>query len=273
MLTRVEFISPQGETLSLPMMDASSGYLVRSITGLDPVKATLVSSDMAQVDGATPQAASRGTRNIVMKVGLKPNYSTQNTFALRQGLYKWFMPKQNLTANFYMDGALFATSAGVVESCENSMFSQDQEVDISLIHYDPDFYSTTLTTIDGSTVSDTTTEVINYPGTSDCGIVFTLTVSSAISGFTLSNTRPDGTLQTYQVVGSFVDGDVVTVTSIPRQKALTLMRSSIDSSVLYFMQPGSDWISLQRGANDFRAFDSVGGNSYTVAYTTKYGGF
>lgn len=273
MLTRVDFINPQGDVLSLPLSDYSGGYLVRNIDGLDPVKATLVSSSMAQVDGAQPQSSSRGTRNIVMKIGIKPNYVTNDVLSLRSNLYSWFMPKQIVTINFYFDNALYATSVGTVESCTNSMFSADQEVDISLICYDPDFYSTSSVTVNGTTVTNVLTQAITYPGTSDCGVIFTLTVSAASSGFTLNNTRPDGTLQTFQVTGVFQAGDVVTVTSIPRQKSLMLTRAGVTSSILYYLQAGGTWISLGNGKNKFQAFSDVGAMSYTVAYTPKYGGF
>lgn len=273
MLTRVDFVNPQGNVLSLPLSDYSGGYLVKTIDGLDPVKAMLVSSSMAQVDGAQPQSSSRGTRNIVMKLGLKPNYVTNDVPTLRSNLYSWFMPKQIVTINFYFDNALYATSVGTVESCTNSMFSADPELDVSLICYDPDFYSATPITVNGSTVVNALTQAITYAGTSDCGVIFTLNVSAASAGFTLNNTRPDGTVQTFQVAGVFQAGDIVTVTSIPRQKSIMLTRAGVTSSILYYLQTGGSWISLGNGKNKFQAFSDVNAMSYTVVYTPKYGGF
>jgi hypothetical protein len=52
MLTMVTVQNPSG-TLFLPLTDASQGYVVKDIQGLDPVKASLASSTMAQMDGGT----------------------------------------------------------------------------------------------------------------------------------------------------------------------------------------------------------------------------
>lgn len=259
--------------LSLPFADYSNGYLVKELDGLDPVKASLVSSTMAQVDGAQAQAASRGTRNITGKIGLRPNYITTDVPSLRMNLYSWLMPKQLVTMNFYMDDALFATTKGIVESCENNMFSADPEVDFSIICYDPDFYAVNDVQIAGSTVTDTSAQQIVYGGTSDAGVIFTLNVNNTIPGFTLYNTRPDGTIQKYEVDGTFQAGDIVTVTTIPLQKSLILNRSNEISSILYFLQNSRDWISLGKGINEFRAFCSAGSVPWTMTYRPKYGGF
>lgn len=254
-------------------MDASNGYAVRDIQGLDPVNASLTSSTMAQLDGAQPQNARRDTRNITIKLGLTPNYVDNTVDSLRSGLFDYLMPKSNIGMGFYKDGNLYAVASGQVETFENNMFSADPEVDISIICYDPDFYAPAVTSVILSTVSTTDLHTFSYLGSSDAGVIFTLSVDRDLPSIDLYNTAPDNTTQHFSMIGSFVAGDVITINSIPGQKSVSLTRAGIATSALSYVDPtASGWITFQRGDNHFRAFSSGAALSYTLAYTTKYGG-
>lgn len=271
MLTLVEVTNVRSDTLGLPIADASAGYSVKDIQGLDPVKATLTSSSIAQVDGAQPQNARRDLRNITMKLGLEPDYASSTVDSLRTSLYDYFMPKANIGLRFWKDGSLFATCNGQVESFDAPMFTQDPEADISVICYDPDFYAPSSSVLSASTTSDTNYHAIQYPGSSDAGFIFALAVNRIFSSFTIYNTLPDGSLQQFAVTGSFAPGDIVTMNSIPGQKALTLTRSGIPSSILFDADPANTWPFLQKGENDFRVYVNGTSIPYTLTYTAKYG--
>lgn len=272
MLTQVNVSNPHGDTLSLQLLDASNGFVVKEVAGLDPVNATLTTSVMAQRDGAQAQNARRETRNVTMKLGLAPDYVVSTVDSLRQLLYGWFMPKLNIGLSFYKDGVLYAISSGRVESFENALFSADPEVDISIICYDPDLYAPAAVTTSLATVSTTDTHTFAYEGTTETGVIFTLTVDRTLTDFTLYNTAPDNTLQQFIVSGSFEAGDVITINSIAGQKSITLTRSGIDSSILYWVDTASDWITFQKGNNLFRAFADGAAIGYMLTYTPKYGG-
>lgn len=272
MLTQVDATNARGSTLGLPVFDYSGGYSVRDIQGLDPVQAAISTSSQAQVDGAQFQNAQRGIRNITMKLGLEPDYLLTTVDSLRARLYDYFMTKSNLSLTFWKDGSVFAVCSGQVETFDCPMFVQDVEADISIICFDPDFYAITPTVISSGTVSDTTVNAIQYDGTSDAGLVFSLAVNRIMSSFTLYNTQPDGTVQTFAVAGSFAPGDVVTINSIPGQKGLFLTRASITTPVLFYAdQQNMNWPVLTKGENDFRAYTSGATIPYTVSYTPKYG--
>jgi hypothetical protein len=271
MLTVVEITNVRGNTLRLPLLDASNGYVVKEIDGLDPVNATLTTSSLAQVDGAQPQNARRDTRNITMKLGLEPDYVSTTVQSLRSSLYEYLMPKNNIDMAFYLDGTLYVIASGQVESFENSMFSADPEVDISIICYDPDFYSPTAITLDEDTVSTTDAVEIDYDGTSDIGVIFTLNVDRDLTDFTLYNTAPDNSIQAFGVDGSFVSGDVVVINTIPGQRGITLTRSAITTSVLFYVDDSAIWTTLQKGTNYFRAYASGDAIPYTLVYTPQLG--
>jgi len=273
MLTKLEFTNVRGDVLSLPISDYSNGYLVSDIEGLGPVKATLTSASMAQLDGAQPQSSRRDVRNITFKIELKPNYSDTTVDSLRTALYAYLLPKAVVGIKIYRDGSSWGLTTGTVESFDNTLFTQKPEMDGSIICYDPDFYGPSVVSVSGSTVADTTTQAINYAGTSDAGVIFTLNVNRSIAGFNLYNIKPDGTTQTFLYEGALVNGDVVVVTSIPRQKSIIKTTSGTPSSVLAGVDSSSAWISLGSGINEFRAAVSGAAIPYTIQYTPKYGAF
>lgn len=248
MLTQVDITNVRSETLSLTLMDASGGYAIKEIDGLDPVNATLTTSTLAQVDGAQPQNASRTTRNVTMKLGLEPDFLSTTVQSLRSNLYNYLMPKANIELGFYLDGSLFAKASGQVESFENAMFSADPEVDISIICYNPDFFAPADVELDSDTVSTTDTTTINYAGTSDTGVIFTLSIDRDLDDLTLYNTAPDTTIQQFHLegTGAFVSGDILTINTIPGQKSVMLTRDSITSSVLFYVDDNAVWLSLQK---------------------------
>lgn len=273
MLTAVDITNASGNTLQLPLQTSPDGYIVREIDGLDPVAASLVTSTMAQVDGAQPQNARRDARNITMKLGLRPVYAISSVRSLRAGLYDYFLPKANISLGFYDDDVLFAVTTGQVETCESSIFSADPEVDISVLCYDPDFYSPSQVTFSSHTQSDNVTTVpVNYQGSSDTGFIFNMILSRNMNNLVISCLNPDGTQRALTLTGSFVPGDVVTINTIPGQKDINLFRSGISSSVLYYMSGTSSWPYLQKGLNQFGAYSPGLGISYTLVYTPKLGG-
>jgi hypothetical protein len=274
MLTAVNVINAVGDSLVLSVLDNSNGYTIREITGLDPVNATLTTSSMAQMDGAQFQNARRDTRNIVIKLGLDPDYTEQTVASLRSNLYNYLMPKENITLQFEIDGDYVYTCTGQVETFENAMFSADPEVDISIVCYDPDFYYISAEEVGVETVDGTVQTAIEYAGTSDTGFIFTMTLTEDLpDGFALYNTPPANEYQGMVIEAALLTDDIITVNTIKGQKAITLNRDGNESSLLYALQIGYIWLFLHKGTNYFRAYaDSEDPIDGTVTYTARYGG-
>jgi hypothetical protein len=273
MLTLVTAQNPAAGTLLLPLQDSSGGYSVKDIQGLGPVKATLTSSQLAQMDGGQLHNARREPRNILMKLGLEPDYVSNSVASLRTDLYEFFMPKSMVTMGFSFDDVLTGITDCMVESADTNMFTADPEYNISLMSYDPDFLAPDPVIVNGSTTSGTATTTIPYPGTSDTGIIFSVTLTAVSTAIKLYNTRPDLKTQIIDILGSFLAGDQIVINTNPKQKAITIIRSGLNISALFYLQLGSEWISLGRGDNKFRAYYTGTSLPYTVQYTTRYGGF
>lgn len=271
MLTAVSATNPRGSTLQLPFV-AASGITVREITGLDPVAASLSTSSIAQRDGAQPQNSRRDVRNIVMKLGLEPDWATQTVQSLRFQLYDYFMTKANVRLGFYIDDNLFVTTYGQVEDFNAPQFTQDPEADISVICYDPDFYAVAPVEQPGTTRTDSVPTVISYPGTSDAGVIFNLLVDRNLSEVSIFNRTPSNVIQRMTVDGTFFPNDQVIINTIEGQRAITLIRNGLPSPAITGYDLTGSWITLQQGDNEFRAVTAVAGVPYDMVYTPAYGG-
>lgn len=281
LLKSLNVTNAQGLVLSLPLEDSSSGYIVKEVTGLDPVKATLVSSSFANMDGEQYHSSRRDPRDVKIKLGLEPDWGTQAVKTLRDQLYSFFMPKTKIILGFHMFDK-FAVSVfldhldvdiiGRIETFEGPLFTQDPEVNISVRCFNPDFYDPNLVIFEGMTVSDLTTSVLSYLGTVETGVTFTIRPDRDISEFTIYHQPPDNTLRTVDVSYPLLAGDVVVINSIVGSKGVKLTRAGVESSILYAQSPQSNWLELQPGDNKLRVYAEGAPIPFSVEYTNKYGG-
>lgn len=271
MITKFDATNRQGSLLTFQMEDISNGYSVQEIQGLGPVKATLVSTSFAGMDGEQPQSSRREIRNIVLKIGIETDFLTNSVDELRQALYGYFMPTSEVNLKFYKPNGLIVSIDGVVETCEPDIFTQDPTVDVSIICYSPDFVVPTVTHRTGNTVSTTADTTIKYNGSVKTGYVLTLNVDRTLSDFSIYHTPPDGEIRTMDFSGSLVSGDVVTISTVFGDKGATLVHLGTTTSVLYAVSPQSVWSEFQPGDNYFRVYAAGAGVPYTIDYYERYG--
>lgn len=272
MLNKVEIRTSQGDLLSLPLGDISNGFVVKDIQGLDPAKATIVTSSFAGMDGSQYHHSRVEMRNILMKLGFLPDYSTTSVRDLRLQAYKFFMPKSEISLRFYMDDDLIVDAIGRVETSETLLFTREPEINISILCFDPNFVDPTPIVVTGSTVSTSTETLLHYAGSVETGILFELDVNRTLTQFTFYHRPPDGTLRTLDVAAALVSGDVVKINTVPGSKSATLTHSSTDSSMLYAVTPQSNWIQLVPGDNYIRIYATGAAIPYSITYDNRYGG-
>lgn len=272
MLTQVEVRNAAGTLLTLVLDDVSDGYVLESVDGLDPVKATITSSSFAGLDGVQFQNARREARNILMKIGFEPDYGSNSARSLRNDLYAWFMPKAAVNLRFFDSEGPTVEINGHVESFEAPLFVKEPRGDISIMCDVPDLVELTTETGSGNTVSDTTEFLINYTGTSETGIKFTLNLNRAESDFVIYHRRPDNQITSLEFNASLLDLDVLTIDTNVGRKGIILTRSAVQSSLLYGRSPRSDWFALQQGENYFRFYATGAAIPFDYEYTNRYGG-
>jgi hypothetical protein len=271
MLTKVEATNEQGQTLVLPLYDPSEGIYIKEIEGLDPVKATLVSSSFSTVDGAQYQSSRRETRNIIMKLGMELGYGL-GIRDLRAKLYAFFMPKSSVRLSFQIEGLAPLEIVGRVESMESALFTQEPEAFISVVCFDPDFYDPIPQIISSVTVSNSAETAIDYEGTVETGIRIGLFLTRAQSSMDVYHRAPDGTLRTLEFDAALLTNDQLLISTVTGDKKAILTRAGSDSSLLYGISPFSYWINLFPGRNYLRIVSTGTAIPYSIEYTTKYGG-
>jgi Phage tail protein. len=278
MISQVVVTNAAGSVLTFDLYDVNNGYALEKVEGLDPVKATIVSSSYASLDGGAFQNAKNDPRNIKLTIGLEPNYTDQTVQSLRQGLYAFLMPKSKVSLQFYDDltGLNSADIVGYVESFEGPLFTDVPEVNVSILCFDPDFVAHDETVFSSNSSADGTTYVtLTYDGTVDSGFVFKLDVNRTLAELTIKRLAPDGTykIMTFAFSTNLVSGDDLYVSTIPGNKYVEKEVAGVRTPILYSLSRQSEWITLEPGANQINVDTAAGASiPYTITYNDRFGG-
>jgi hypothetical protein len=269
-------LSPQPSVPELPLggfMPNAEVIQIRSIEGLGPVKSEIAKTPYATGRGDLFQGSSTGTRNIVLSLGLNPDWESQTMVSLRQLLYRYFMPETWATLRFFADELPVLGIRGIVESFEPNLFSEDPEMQISILCPKPDFIDVATTLLTGTV--DGTPIPINYIGTAPAG--FQLRIQSAGSysgGLSVINDTPDDNQRidlNPVTVDSGLYFELNTVRSL-RYVYNVVVGTEDATNILAKMAKDSDWPELRPGTNSLTILASAGGLTWSLGYFNRFGG-
>ena len=272
MLTEVQATSVQGSLLQLPLGDTSNGIALEDVQGLDPVKATIVSSSFPNSTGEQYLAAKREARDVKLKLGLEPDYITEMPADVRARVYQFFMPRTFVGLKFVHSSGLEVDISGMVETCEAPPFTSEPLVDVSVRCFESDFVDLTPNVLNKETANSTFNFEVDYIGSVETGLQFELLVNRDVDQFTMYNTMPDGTPRQLDFAWPMHAGDILRINNVPGEKSIKLVRSGTETSVLYGMSPQSSWIDLYPGTNKLRVYAEGAPIPYTLTYLNRYGG-
>lgn len=274
MITQIDIKNAGGAILSLPLNLHARPYVVESVDGLDPVKATLISSDFAQLDGALYQASRLGTREIKFRIQLVPNYSTGDVRDLRLRLYQYFMPTFPVVMTFTDSSGTVYEISGRVSTFETTLFSKETSVDIAIECYDPDFKEISHMVYLGQSNSTGAFSELKYEGTADTGIILTVKPKRDISDFSIVFYSALGNISPLNYAGSIAAGDKLQINTNPGEKEALFTRASdnLTYSVLYGVDPSTVWTKLYPGDNRIMCYHSGDPIQYTIEYVVRHGG-
>lgn len=283
MIKEVIITNLAGETLPLTLdHPEKSGFIVKSISGLGPVKATINTTEYSTIDGGIFNSARLPYRNIVMELQFLPKSTIEETRLLS---YKYFMIKQQLTMEFITDSH-DVTISGYVESNTPNIFSKDEGCQISIICPDPYFYdknslSYSLSSIkpafefpvswemvdgvqelkDISYISLESVGNVNYKGTNGTGIIFYIHVLNDIEGgisiqniYTGEYMRLSSEQLTKLIGSGFKRGDSIYISTIRGNKYVQLMRGGTVTNILNAYDKNGTWLQLRKGDNYFKIY-------------------
>lgn len=273
MITQIEAQNSAGDLLTLPLGDDSSGFFVKSIDGLDPVDATIVSSSFANQDGEQYQSSRRDKRNIVVTLGYSQDFGEGVSIRqLRKQLYDFFLPKSTNIMRFYMDDPLTVEIAGRVESFKSPLFTKDPDATLSIINVDSNFIDPMEVVFDGASVTDQTESVISYPGDIETGVTFSMTLTRPLNNFTIYNRTQFGGSYQLEFTDALYQNDILELSTVNGNKYIRVTHLGVQNSRLYAIDPSSAWINLWPGDNNIRVLADGDPIPFEIRYTTKYGG-
>lgn len=282
MITRLEVFSPWPDAPVLPLggfMPNDDPVQIRDIEGLGPVKAEVTSTLFATGRGELFQNASTGKRNIVLTLGLNPDWETQTMSTLRQALYAYFLPEAWTKLRFFSDHMPTCDIEGVVESFEPNMFSQDPEIQISILCHKPDFVEVDATIVTGLTSLDAETEfAFTYLGTVATGYELKLEVTPE----NVAYTGPVTITSTAWEEAQLLEVDPITIDVTQFLKVVSVRNAKRVSEVdvssgdltnkLAQMSGESVWPELKPGENAISVVAEEENLAWTLAYFNKFGG-
>lgn len=278
MITKVEvFGVHRAPILSLGgFMPSDDPVNIRNIEGLGPVKSEITTTPSGTSRGETKQGSSTGKRNIVLTLGLSPNWTTQTISSLRQLLYAYFMTENWVKLRFYSDELPTTDIEGTVESFEPNMFSQDPEIQISIINEKPDFIDIDATIYKGTVDDGSTWLEVDYEGSVSSGLEIRVDRSVALPAYSGPVTIA---VENFKGIKAIVL-DSVTINTLKSYKMSSVQgqkrvqnETIEDGSVTNLLKNMSgEWPELQPGENLVNVRASSPGQTWTLAYFNRFGG-
>lgn len=282
MITRIEVFSAQPDAPALPLggfFANTDPVQVRNIDGLGPVKADILSTQFATGDGELYQGSSVGKRNIVMTLGFNPDWEEQTMSSLRHQLYRYLLPKAWTKLRFFSDDMPTVDIEGYVESFEPNIFSQDPEVQVSVICPKPDFIEVDAIVYTGLVDDGTTVLEFEYEGTVETGFEVRIDQTPA-------NVSYVGALQVLMqqepedaeifIVSSITSNGTYyfklsTIRNAKRVSKVALADGAV-TNLLQYVDDDSVWPSIKPGTNLFSMIAAENDQAWTMAFFNRFGG-
>jgi len=264
--------------LTEPGSEATDPIQVTNIDGLDPVKASVMTTPYATLDGESFDGSQVPSRNIVLTLRPNPDWNTWDPEDLRQLIYAYFMPKLSVKLVFTSDELPLVEITGVVESVEANPFSRDPEFLVSLICVDPYFQAVEETESSGFTSrpGDALT-LITYEGTVETGFRLSVTYSSGAAANYVQVVSGDPSYTTFEVEvePTIMNAQPFEMNSIPTKKFARIVIGELGLPVYltHAITEGSVWPSLKPGENNIGIVTNDGVQNWSIKFFKRYGGF
>lgn len=282
MLTNLEVYSPSSSPPNLPLELGSADtdlIHIRNIDGLGPVKASVNTRQQGTSDGEYYSGSTVGKRNLVLTLGLNPDWMIHTPSTLRQMLYGYFMPKASVALRLFSDDLPAVEISGYVESAEPNIFSKDQEMVVSIICPVPDFVAVGVSEITGIASSDPAWFEFSYRGNSAAPVLLEVKNTTAPAGPAYSGSVKIESQQilpitkTFEVIADIDVSSFLRINSASGQKKVQTIVGPETVNLLNVLVAGSIWPTVQPGVNKMRVrTTSSTGKPWTAKYYERFGG-
>lgn len=287
MIKSVTITNHLDESIKLDLFNPEeSGFIIKSIEGLGPVKANINFKELATNDGSIDNSARLSSRNIVMSLQFMESPTIEET---RLKSYKYFPIKRNIKFLIETDSRICGT-IGRVETNVPTIFSNAEGCQISILCPNPYFYSAgengtnqtifygteplfefpfsneslTEDLIEFGSIENRTEGRIYYDGDAEIGITIQIHAVGEAEGLVIYNTKTreimrinDDKLKS--LMGSGIQaGDEITITTSRGEKGIYMLRSGVVTNILNSLEKPIKWFQLSKGDNTFAYTASAG---------------
>lgn len=287
MIKSVTITNHLDESIKLDLFNPEeSGFIIKSIEGLGPVKANINFKELATNDGSIDNSARLSSRNIVMSLQFMESPTIEET---RLKSYKYFPIKRNIKFLIETDSRICET-IGRVETNVPTIFSNAEGCQISILCSNPYFYSNgengtnqtifygteplfefpfsneslTEDLIEFGSIENRTEGTIYYDGDAEIGITIQIHAVGEAEGLVIYNTKTreimrinDDKLKS--LMGSGIQaGDEITITTSRGEKGIYMLRNGVTTNILNSLEKPIKWFQLSKGDNTFAYTASAG---------------
>lgn len=257
-------------------------FILKGVDGIGPPEVDVSISDLPEQGGYYTGRRPRN-RQIVMKVGLNPDWTTAETAAdLRTTLYGLLTPGfadiVRVQMQFSNTGSYVETT-GYISKMEINPWSKNPEVLITIDCLTPYFQAQADTATNVATMNKTDPQITNT-GTAPTGLhlEFVITATGLVkwSFFNADSSKA------FILQGNFTNGDKVLVNTTPGERSLTRKPTTdptVEHNIIDMVTKESQWIQMHGGVNQFHVLMTLAGVASTAwtwtAVTThgRYWGF
>lgn len=247
----------------LVLTQDESNYQVINVEGLTPPSSEIITTVVANLDGERHKNSRLEMRNIVIYVKIRGEVEKN-----RIRLYDFFDTGEPSTI-FYTNGSRKVKIVGYCETVEGDLFSQSQEVQISIICPDPYWKSLESIVYDISqtfgafqfpfAIESTGTEfsrfidgreaVVVNRGHGSSGMI--IKMSANIDGIINPVIYNVNTGEFFKINITLNQGDSIEINTYVGQKSINKTVDGVVSNILNQVEKGSTWFQLGKGYNLF----------------------
>lgn len=303
MIKTIKITNKKGDHILLELTNPyKTGLNVKKITGLGPVKADINIAKLAIADGGIYSSSRANTRNIVFTLGLMPQpVSVQES---RRLTYLYFPLKEKIKMEFWTEDKTYYTE-GYVESNEPSIFSKDEETDISVMcpypwfkqvniddtanrdYVNVDFFgiiagfefpfsneSLEKPLLEFGTINSQNYKNVMYIGENRVGCIIEMIFSGPVERPVIFNNSTssimvfDDKRLRAQTGNGFLPGDKLFINTEIGSKKIILDRGGRSINALNILGQGSRWLTIDHGINRL-GYDATSGKE-NVSFNLKY---
>lgn len=247
----------------LKLTQNENNYQIVNVSGLTPPKAKIVTTTVANMDGAKFKSSKIETRNIVLQIHVKGEVE-KNRIALYD-----FLDVGQLCKIYYTNGSRKVYIEGYCETPDGDLFTNKQILQFSILCAEPFWKDLNLMFVDISYslglfefpfaidsegiefenyVEKRETNVINA-GEVPCGAIITLTAKS--NYITNPIIYKVATGEYLKLNTTMNLNDVIVINTNKGQKGIYKIVGNEKVNIIGVLETGSTWFQLDKGSNVF----------------------